>query len=90
MWRKNRAVNEGTQCIGTDLNRNFDYHFGEKGSSHDPCDEIYCGPSAFSEPESIAVKKLVLTNKDRIKAFITLHAYGQYFLYPWVGQYYQN
>lgn len=28
MWRKNRQLNENTTCHGTDLNRNWDYHFG--------------------------------------------------------------
>lgn len=38
-----------------DLNRNFDFHFGESGSSNDICSEIYGGPTAFSEPESRSV-----------------------------------
>jgi len=28
MWRKNRAANNGTECMGVDLNRNFGYRFG--------------------------------------------------------------
>ena len=70
--------------MGTDLNRNYPFHWGGEGSSRDPCDETFAGPSALSEPESTSVTKLILANKSRMKAYITLHSYGQYFLYPWV------
>ena len=33
---------------GVDLNRNFDWHFGDKGSSGDRTDEEYRGTHAFS------------------------------------------
>lgn len=33
---------------GVDLNRNFDWRYGEKGSSSDPKDEEYRGPNVFS------------------------------------------
>ena len=33
---------------GVDINRNFDWEFGKKGSSSDPADEEYRGPSSFS------------------------------------------
>ena len=29
-WRKSRNVNEGSECMGTDLNRNFDWSWGSK------------------------------------------------------------
>ena len=84
MWRKNRAVLPNTQCIGTDLNRNYPFHWGGPGSSHIPCDETFAGLQPASEPEVKAVIQLILSHKDRIKAFITLHSYGQMILYPWV------
>ena len=28
MWRKNRGVNPGSKCVGTDLNRNWSFHWG--------------------------------------------------------------
>ena len=43
MWRKNRAVYPESECIGVDLNRNFDDHFGGVGTSDLPCDETYHG-----------------------------------------------
>ena len=33
MWRKNRKPNSGSSCIGTDLNRNFDFKWMVSGSS---------------------------------------------------------
>ena len=30
MWRKNRSPNHGSECIGTDLNRNYDQMWGSK------------------------------------------------------------
>ena len=48
-WRKNREPNYGVigrACVGTDINRNFDWHWGElQGDSHNPCSETYAGPS---------------------------------------------
>ncbi len=47
-WRKNREPNPGAvglACTGTDINRNFDWHWGElQGDSHNPCAEDYAGP----------------------------------------------
>ncbi len=47
-WRKNREPNPGVIgriCTGTDINRNFDWHWGElQGDSHNPCAEDYAGP----------------------------------------------
>ena len=49
---------------GVDLNRNYDIKFNElsKGASSDPCDLEYRGPYAFSEPETRAMRDLVLYN----------------------------
>jgi len=66
MWRKNRNLQGGRRagdCFGVDLNRNFDFHWGETGSSTNPCSEIYQGQSAFSEVESRAVRD-TLTNSE--------------------------
>ncbi|KAF2368759.1 Peptidase M14 carboxypeptidase A [Trinorchestia longiramus] len=82
MWRKNRR--SGSQwCRGVDLNRNFGYKHGGKGSSSNHCSEIYRGPTAFSEPESQAVRTAVESVKDRLKAYLTVHSYGQMILHPW-------
>lgn len=81
LWRKNRS--KQGQCIGTDLNRNFGYRWGGKGSSKNPCTETYGGSSAFSEPESQAIRNFILSSGANFKAYISFHSYGQYILYPW-------
>jgi murein tripeptide amidase MpaA len=83
MWRKNRrSKGHYRGCEGVDLNRNFDASFGGLGTSGDKCDDIYRGESAFSEPESKAVRDFVTSHKD-IKAFLTIHAYSQMWFYPY-------
>ncbi|XP_058835284.1 carboxypeptidase B1-like [Topomyia yanbarensis] len=80
-WRKNR--HPFRRCVGTDGNRNFDYHWGEQGASRNECRPTYSGPKPFSEPESRAVRNLMLSNNQTVKFYLTLHSYGRYLLYPW-------
>ncbi|CAH0563476.1 unnamed protein product [Brassicogethes aeneus] len=81
LWRKNRARGVG-QCSGTDLNRNFGYRWGGKGSSKNPCTETYGGSGPFSEPETASVERFIRSIQNW-KAYISFHSYGQYILYPW-------
>ncbi|XP_071549428.1 carboxypeptidase B1-like [Panulirus ornatus] len=83
LWRKNRGETKQTRCPGVDLNRNFGYHWGEKGTSERPCSTIYRGPQAFSEPESRAVRDVLLEELDRTEAYLSFHSYGQLILHPW-------
>uniref|UniRef100_A0A915AKK6 ShKT domain-containing protein n=1 Tax=Parascaris univalens TaxID=6257 RepID=A0A915AKK6_PARUN len=93
LWRKNRSESVCNRdqwgrnrcCRGVDLNRNFDFHFKESGSSDDPCSEIYQGKTAFSEPEARAVRDAILSNRyrGRIDGFITLHTYSQIWIHPY-------
>jgi hypothetical protein len=81
-WRKNRRDN-GDGTYGVDLNRNWGYMWGydDQGSSPNTNSETYRGPSAFSEPETQAVRDLML-NYDFDTA-ISYHSYSQLVLYPW-------
>ena len=54
MWRKNRRPGGGG-CYGVDNNRNYPYMWVGDGSSGNPCDDDYRGPSAGSEPENQAL-----------------------------------
>lgn len=57
-WRKNLNPRGGCddEDIGVDINRNFDFFWGDRdGASDDPCDSDYHGRSAESEPETQAV-----------------------------------
>lgn len=56
--RKNRNQNycaAGTTTLGVDLNRNYAWNFGGPGSSGTPCNDVFRGPVAFSEPETTAI-----------------------------------
>uniref|UniRef100_A0A915L8G2 Peptidase M14 carboxypeptidase A domain-containing protein n=1 Tax=Romanomermis culicivorax TaxID=13658 RepID=A0A915L8G2_ROMCU len=81
LWRKNRSPPICRQsrwgqecCQGVDLNRNFDFHFGEIGASTNPCEEIFSGSNAFSEPETRAIADFILPRQSAFYAFVTLHS----------------
>jgi hypothetical protein len=87
-WRKNRQPNDGSQYIGTDLNRNYDYKWGCCGGSDgNPGGETYRGASPFSAPESKAladfVDSRVIGGKQRITASISFHTYGELVMWPY-------
>ncbi|XP_036336959.1 carboxypeptidase B-like [Rhagoletis pomonella] len=82
MWRKTRKP-VSTNCYGTDGNRNFDFHWGEVGASSYTCADTFKGKTAFSEPETQALRDLMHTLTGRATFYLTLHSYGNYLLYPW-------
>ncbi|XP_020557179.1 carboxypeptidase A1 isoform X2 [Oryzias latipes] len=82
LWRKSRKPNPRSNCIGVDLNRNWDSGFGGPGASSNPCSETYHGPRAHSESEVKSIVDFVKTHGN-IKAFISIHAYSQLLLYPY-------
>lgn len=81
MHRKNMRPGPGG-ALGVDLNRNYGWHFGEAGASANPKDETYHGPSAFSEPETQAVKAFV-ESRGNLKMLLSYHTYSELILYPW-------
>ena len=83
MWRKNRGRNSGSSCVGTDLNRNFDFHWGEIGVSHNPCSEIYCGRQAFDCPETANIRNYVGTLDPVPLLGHSIHSYSQLWLWPY-------
>jgi carboxypeptidase A1 len=85
-WRKNRRpAPSGSTCIGVDCNRNFPDHWGQGGSSTNPCDDTYMGSAASSEVEVAAVvgKFREEAAKARIILAIDWHSYSQLFLRPY-------
>jgi len=82
MWRKNR-MDYGTGEIGVDNNRNFGYMWGydDEGSSPDPGDATYRGPSAFSELETQAMRDFTIAHEFVIAVYY--HSYSNLLLYPW-------
>src|SRR5690606_20571736 len=93
-WRKNRQPNSGSSYVGTDLNRNWGYNWGCcGGSSGSPSSETYRGPSAFSAPETAALRDFVnsrvVNGVQQIKANIDFHTYSELVLWPF-GYTYNN
>lgn len=82
---------------GIDLNRNHSFGWGPPGSSNQPCDLIYRGPSPASEIEVDQLENLVralipdqrgpaLTDaapQDTTGLLISLHSYSNLVLWPW-------
>ncbi len=82
MWRKNRRPN-GDGTFGVDLNRNYGWEWGPQnpGSSGVTSDETYRGPSAFSEPETRAVRDALAAHPPGMS--ISAHTFGALWLYAW-------
>ncbi|GIJ33324.1 M14 family zinc carboxypeptidase [Micromonospora sediminimaris] len=93
-WRKNRQPNSGSSYVGTDLNRNWSYNWGCcGGSSGSTSSDTYRGPSAFSAPETQALRNFVnsrvVGGVQQIKANIDFHTYSELVLWPY-GYTYNN
>lgn len=80
LWRKNRRNNGGS--FGVDLNRNWGWQWGGEGASATPSNDTYRGPSAFSEPETQAMRDFILAHPN-IVAYNDIHCYSQLILWPW-------
>jgi len=73
-WRKNRRKNlDGS--FGVDLNRNFSIGFTP---NKDTTSNVYSGPSAFSEPETAALRDFV-TSHENITIALDYHSQGNVF-----------
>lgn len=92
MWRKNRRpAPPKSKCMGVDINRNYDFLWNfptyfdpaaaVQNSTH-PCDEVYIGPNALSEPEAKNAVWMLEKNPN-IRYFIDLHSYSEMILYNW-------
>ena len=80
---QNRSHPERGQCAGVDLNRNFSYKWGGRGSSSKTCSEEYRGTRPFSEPETAALRNFLTARRNSVVMYLTFHSYGQMILYPW-------
>lgn len=100
LWRKNTNTDYCSNLSkrGADLNRNFSFLWNCcGGSSNDPCNEIFHGISAASEPETQAVQDYVrsifpdqrgddLNSPAPVEStgvFLDIHSYSQLVLWPW-------
>ncbi len=95
MWRKNRRQvrpDLGQQCVGIDINRNFDAlwdfrrHFAPDSgvsASDNPChQQVYVGPAAESEPETRNVVWL-LDRYSSTRWFVDVHSYVPAIYHNW-------
>ena len=87
-WRKNRQPNAGSTAIGTDVKRNYGYHWACcGGSSSTKSSETYHGSSAFSTPEARAIRDFIASRRvggrQQIKTAITFHTAGEQILWPY-------
>jgi murein tripeptide amidase MpaA len=86
MWRKNRQSVSGNSCLGTDVNRNWNYQWSSTGgASTSPCAQDYKGPSAASAPETKALVAFAQNIKSTqgLKLYIDWHSYSQLFMTPY-------
>ena len=87
-WRKNRQPTPGTTSIGTDLNRNYGYHWGGGGrTSSNPAAITYRGTGPFSTPEDRAMRDFlasrVIGGRQQIRTAITFHESGRLVMWPY-------
>merc|ERR1712002_142848 len=84
LWRKTRSDHGSILgCKGVDPNRNWGFHFGESGVSHNKCQETYCGPNAFSEPETQNIRDFVQSLDPVSLLGRCFHSYSQLWLWPY-------
>ena len=87
LWRKNRRLTGGAGNIGVDLNRNYNSDWSNCAGASTSCgsnvktDETYYGPSAFSEPETQAIRDFVETR--HFVNSVDQHCYGPYCTLPY-------
>jgi hypothetical protein len=86
-WRKNRQPNAGTTAIGTDLNRNYPYRWGQKGASANPLAITYRGSKALSAPEARVMADFlasrVVDGRQQIRMAISFHEAGRLVMWPY-------
>jgi len=82
LWRKNRELNSGNTCVGTDLNRNFAFGWGRDGSSNNPCSDTFRGLTPTSSPETKAITSFIATLQN-LAYYLDIHCCGAMFMSSW-------
>ncbi|KAM7356716.1 carboxypeptidase B1 [Cochliomyia hominivorax] len=80
-WRKNRRPNANSENIGTDCNRNFDFHWDTNRTRSKR--NTYQGDKPFSEHETKALANILHSLAPQLLFFLSLHSYAQSIMYPW-------
>jgi hypothetical protein len=88
--RLNMNIGKGLGCnstlAGVDLNRNYDFNFGQGSASSAECLESYRGKAAFSEPETQAMRNFLTKHKEEMKFVFNFHCAGKQFIIPYSGE----
>lgn len=58
-------------------------YLSEFDTSTDEKDDLYCGPRAFSEPETSALADLIRRKQTNMKFFFSFQGFGQMFIIPY-------
>ncbi len=92
MWRKNRRYFPEFGTYGVDDNRNYggaangdtkgQHCTPTAGTTNNPSDDVYCGPTDFSENEISAIRDFVKAHPNLV-AVVNYHTYTGAVLYPW-------
>ncbi len=86
-WRKDRFDNPDALATGIDLNRNFGFMWGGKGSAGKPASAQYRGQFPFQAPEAAVLRNFMLSRRiggqQQIKAVFNWHSYGQFIMWPY-------
>jgi len=98
LWRKNHNTRHCPHSwAGVDLNRNFDFKWGQTGSSTEECSFVYRGLSAASEPETQAIQTYMArlfpdargpgdgqaASSGTSGLVLDVHSHGRLILWPW-------
>ncbi|XP_032691325.1 zinc carboxypeptidase-like [Odontomachus brunneus] len=87
LWVKNRkpVSNEfsiGTeQCIGTNLNKNWDYEWNTGGTSVQPCSNGFPGIEPFSEIETSSISKYIESIQNEFSVYFSFHSESDAVMY---------
>ncbi|XP_071639686.1 zinc carboxypeptidase-like [Temnothorax longispinosus] len=82
LWRKNRKPHD-LFCVGTDLNRNWNYKWRTVGASSNPCISSYAGSKPSSEIETKSMSKYIKSISDKFYAYISFHSFKQLLMFPY-------
>jgi carboxypeptidase T len=86
-WRKNRQTFDWTRKVGIDINRNFSFMWGTKGSAGKPGSGQYRGQFPFQATEAAVLRDFILARRingtQQIKTVFNWHSYGEFIMWPY-------
>lgn len=62
---------------------NFNKFITGAATTNNPCSDQYHGGTAFSEPETRNEANFLMSQRSRIKFFLSIHTYSQMMFMPW-------